>query len=147
MKFLKDEQFAELKAKADNYDSVVNAVVTGNESLTAAEVTPEVILAALENEGVQADDTLSTRIIELEAEVQTLNDSVTELTTERDEFAAEADSLRLLPGAESVTASKPAAEATTVITDDLLNFAAEHKGDTAAIAAKMIETGFINQKK
>jgi uncharacterized protein YlxW (UPF0749 family) len=146
MKVLKDEQFASLKAKADNYDSIVNAMIAGNDSLTAEDVTPEVIQAAIENEGDNADETLSTRITDLETKVQTLNDSVTTLTTERDNLQTEVEELRVLPGADSVTTSKPAAEAATIITDDLLSFATEHKGDTAAIAAKMIETGFIKQK-
>ena len=145
MKFLIDDVFASLKAKADNYDSIVNAVVAGNDSLTAEDVTPEVIQAAIENEGEHAPAN-DARITELEAEVQTLNTSVTELTTERDNLVTENASLRELPGADSVTAVKPEVEASTVVTDDLLDFANSHKGDTAAIAAKMIETGFIKQK-
>jgi len=143
MKFLKDDEFASLKAKADNYDSIVNAVVAGNDSLTADDVTLEVIQAAIENEGDNADDLLSTRITDLEAEVQTLNDSVTGLTTERDELAIEAASLRELPGAESVSTAKPAAEASAVETDTVLEFANKNKGNVLAIAAEMKKAGLV----
>jgi len=143
MKFLKDDEFASLKAKADNYDSIVNAVVAGNDSLTAEDVTPEVIQAAIENVGDNADEALSTRITELETEVQTLNDTVTELTTERDELATEAATLRELPGADSVTTVKPAAEASAVETDTVLEFANKNKGNVLAIAAEMKKAGLV----
>ena len=147
MKFLKDDEFASLKAKADNYDSIVNAVVAGNDSLTAEDVTPEVIQAAIENVGDNADDTLSSQITELQTEIQTLTETVTTLTTERDTLQTENAELRELPGAESVTTAKPAIEATAVVTDDLLSFANANAGNTRAIAAKMVESGFVNLKK
>lgn len=145
MKFLKDDEFASLKAKADNYDSIVNAVVAGNESLTAEDVTPEVIQAAIENAGDNADDTLSSQITQLETEIQTLNETITTLTTERDNLQTENAELRELPGTESVTTTKPATETSTIVTDDLLDFATKNKGNTAAIAAKMVETGFYKK--
>lgn len=146
MKFLKDDEFASLKAKADNFDSIVSAVVAGNESLTAEDVTPEVIQAAIENEGEQvlANDT---RITELEAEVQALNETVTTLTSERDNLNTENAELRELPGAESVTTLKPTVEVTAVVSDDLLDFSNKNAGNTRAIAAKMLESGFVTPKK
>ena len=142
MKWLKDEEHTALKAKADNYDSVVNSILAKNESLKAEEVTPEVILSAIENEGEQADDTLSGRVTELETTVDNLTTEVEELTTERDALQAKVELLSVLPGAESITSVKPASESGAVETDDLLVFAKEHAGDTMAIAARMREAGY-----
>lgn len=139
MKWLKDEEHAALKAKADNYDSVVNSILAKNESLKAEDVTPEVIQSAIENEGEQADETLSDRITELETTVGTLTTEKEELTTERDVLQTKVEALSALPGAESINTIKPAAEASAVETDDLLVFATNHAGDTMAIVEKMRE--------
>lgn len=143
MKFLKDDEFASLKAKADNYDSIVNAVVAGNDSLTAEDVTPEVIQASIENVGDNADDTLSSQITELQTEIQTLTETVTTLTTERDTLTTENAELRELPGTESVTTSKPATELSAETTDTVLEFANKNKGNTLAIAAEMKKAGLV----
>lgn len=116
--------------------------------MKADDVTPEFIqegLQASDNKSDNADEALSTRITELETEVQTLTETVTTLTTERDNLQTENAELRELPGAESVTADKPAAELSAIVTDDLLDFANKNKGNTAAIAAKMVETGFYKK--
>ncbi|GEM_PF-247923 len=144
MKFLKDDEFASLKAKADNYDSIVNAVVAGNESLTAEDVTPEVIQAAIENVGDNADETLSSEIItNQQTEIQSLTETVRTLTTERDNLQTEVEELRVLPGAESVTTVKPAAEINAETTDTVLEFAQKNKGNTLAIAAEMKKAGLV----
>lgn len=144
MKFLKDDEFASLKAKADNYDSIVNTVVAGNESLTAEDVTPEVIQAAIENVGDNADETLSSGIItDQQTEIQSLTETVRTLTTERDNLQTEVEELRVLPGAESVTTVKPAAEINAETTDTVLEFAQKNKGNTLAIAAEMKKAGLV----
>jgi hypothetical protein len=143
MKWLKDEEHAALKAKADNYDSIVNSIVAKNESLQAGDVTVDVIVQAIENESApEVDEASATRVTELEGEVGTLTTEVEELTTERDALQTKVTALSKLPGAESINTVKPAAEATTVETDELLLFAKEHAGDTMAIAAKMREAGY-----
>ena len=143
MKFLKDDEFASLKAKADNYDSIVNAVVAGNDSLTAEDVTPEVIQAAIENVGDNADETLSSQITDLQTEIQTLTETVSTLTTERDTLQTENAELRELPGTESVTTAKPATEASAAETDTVLEFANKNKGNVLAIAAEMTKAGLV----
>ena len=142
MKWLKDEEYQALKTKAENHDSIVNSILAKNGSLKAEEITPEVILSAIENEGERADDTLSGRVTELEQTIESLNSTVTELTTERDNLNLRVEELGKLPGAVSVTAEKADTEITSVETDDLLAFATANSGDTIAIAEKMREAGY-----
>jgi len=138
-KILTDAAHAALKAKADNYDAVVGAVVASNEGLTAEDVTLEVIQGAM-----SADDAASAgRVTELEATVETLTASVTTLTTERDGLQSQVTALSELPGAAAAAAVIPAAEVTATATDDVLAFAIKNKGNTLAIAAKMQEAGLV----
>jgi len=128
-----------LMAKADNYDAVVGALVASNEGLTAEDVTLEVIQGAM-----SADDAASAaRVLELEASEGVLNSTIATLTTERDSLQSQVDAFAEIPGAESAAGKKPAAEATAVATDDVLEFAIKNKGNTLAIAAKMKEAGLV----
>ena len=83
MKILKQETYDQLIAKSENYDAVVNGMVSAGAN--AEEVTPEAILAAMEPgepaEAAGADDEV----------VEGLKQTITELTTERDELRQRAD--------------------------------------------------------
>lgn len=143
MKFLKDEEFEALQNKANNYDNVVNGIVAKNENLTAAEVTPEVILGVINDEGGNDDSALSNRVTELEGTVETLTTTNEELTAENAELKETVETLSDLPGADSVTTVKPKAEATAVATDSVVEFANKNKGNTLAIVAEMEKAGLI----
>jgi len=137
MKILSDAEHKKLKEKADNYDAVVNAVVASGEGITPEDVNPDVIAQALNTAGDDPDS--DTRVSTLETEVRNL-------TAERDNLKAEVEELRILPGSESVTTKKPLAESSAVVSDELLDFANKNKGNTLSIAAKMVESGFVNTK-
>ena len=139
-KILKEATYDALKAKADNFDAVVNAVVANNDGLTATDVTLETIQAAIVNE---VSDTNLERVTELEASVGTLTTKVTELTTERDTLKTENAALSALPGAESVIQTPNADANADDSADELVVFANKHKGDTMAIAQEMKKRGLI----
>jgi len=141
-KILSTAAFNVLKEKADNYDAVVNSVAAKGEGVEAADVTLENVQAVINAEVQEVDETASIRVTELEETVGTLTTEKEELTIERDALQTKVKALSALPGAESITAVKPAAEASAIETDDLIAFATEHKGDTMAIAARMREAGY-----
>ena len=108
MKILKQETYDQLIAKSENYDAVVNGMVSAGAN--AEEVTPEAILAAMEPgepaEAAGADDEV----------VEGLKQTITELTTERDELRQRAetaeqriDELEKVPAAEPIGGKTPPA--------------------------------------
>lgn len=144
MKFLTDQQYDALQARANNYDTVVAAFVAHSaDTMEASDVTPEAITAVFDQNppaGAPASE-----VEELNATITQLQDQLQAAEAERDQLQTENESLRQLPGAESVSGA-PAVEPTAVVTDELLSFANANAGNTAAIAAKMIETGFVTPK-
>jgi len=144
MKWLKDEEYVALKTKADNYDALqtVDPVV---ETPEADEVIPEVVEPVVNDE--PETDQVAEQLTELQSQIETMTIQMNELVQERDALLALNSQLMDLPAVESVTATRPAAEASAVATDDLLEFAMAHKGDTVAIAARLVETGFYRKSK
>ena len=150
-KFLSTKELAELKAKADNYDAIVQSVMDGNKELKAEEVTLDIIQSAISGNAGEEPEVQSTeRIKELESEVSKLKDEKSKVDIELestkkdlDEAKSTIEELEELPGSESVSTKKPKAEASAVVTDDLLSFAQSNKGDTTAILAKMKEEGIL----
>lgn len=142
MKYLKNEEFAALKQKADNYDAVVAGIVGKNENLKADEVTPEVILGGLEDGGTDNTE-LTEKITTLESTVGTLTTEKEGLETENAQLKEKVEALSELPGAESVSKGKPASEVTTTSTDTVLEFASKNKGNTLAIVAEMEKSGIL----
>jgi len=163
-KILSGPAYTALKEKADNFDLVVNSIVAKGEDLKPEDVTAEVIEAVISNDGggacgnsgcahksncgMQSEAKtcqLATSVTELEGTVETLSSTVTELTTERDTLQTRVEELEKLPGAKSVIKT-PDANATGISAqEEIVAFAETHKGDTAAIAAKIVELG-LNQK-
>ena len=141
-KILGDAAYNALKQKADNFDLLAQSVAAKGDGVEASDVTLENIQAVINAEETAGDDILQAAVTELEGTIETLNSTVTELTTERDALQTKVEALSALPGAESINAVKPAAEASAVETDDLIAFATEHAGDTIAIANKMREAGY-----
>jgi len=140
-KILSTAAFTVLKEKADNYDAVVNSVAAKGEGVDAADVTLENVQAVINAEESAGDSVLQATVTELEGAVETLNTTITELTTERDTLKTENEVLSALPGAESVVAI-PEAEASAVATDTVLEFAAKNQGNILAIAAEMKKQGY-----
>jgi len=140
-KILSLATYTALKEKADNFDRVVNSVVAKNEDLKPEDVTLEVIEAAISSD--VEDPALQSAVSTLEGTVEQLNGTITSLTTERDDLASQVAALSDLPGAESVSIVKPAAEASAVETDTVVEFANKNKGNTLAIVAEMEKAGLL----
>jgi len=147
-KILSGATYDALKLKADNYDSVVSALVAKNESTTAEDITLETIHAVINAEETAGDPVAVARVTELEAEVavltterDTLTTEVAAVTTDRDALKTQNLELSKLPGAESVV-EIPEAEASAVATDEVLEFAAKNPDKFLEIAAKMREAGY-----
>lgn len=150
-KFLSTKEHADLKAKADNYDALVQSILDGNKELKSENVTLDMIQSAIAgNAGDKTEVQLTERITELESEVSKLKDKKSKVETELesakkdlDEAKSTIEELSELPGSDSVSTKKPKTESSAVVTDELLSFATSHKGDTIAIAAKMKEEGIV----
>jgi len=140
-KILSSSAYAVLKEKADNFDKVVNSVVAKNDDLKPEDITLEVIEAAILSD--VEDPALQSAVTNLEGTVEQLNGTITSLTTERDELASQVEALSELPGAESVSTAKPDAEASSVETDTVVEFANKNKGNTLAILAQMEKEGLV----
>lgn len=109
MKILKQETYDQLIAKSANYDAVVNGMVSAGAN--AEEVTPEAILAAMEpGESAAAAAGADDEVVE------GLKQTITELTSERDELRQRAetaeqriDELEKVPAAEPIGGKTPPA--------------------------------------
>lgn len=140
MKFLKDEHFAALKQKSDNFDSIVNSILGKNPEMKAEDVTAEMVIDALNAEsGDNSDETLSA----LKTEISNLKNQVGSITKERDDLQALNDELSELPGVKSLTKKVAKAESSAIETDDVLKFAQQNSGNTLAIAEKLKAEGLV----
>ena len=142
-KILSTAAYNILKAKAANFDAVVNALVENSEGVTIEDVTLESIQAAISFD--DSSENRTERVTELEATVGTLTTTVNDLSTERDTLKTENAALAALPGAESVIKTPKADANADDSADDMVAFAEKHKGDTLAIALEMKKRG-LNKK-
>ena len=151
--WLSKDEFEKLTGKATQHDAIVASILKVNEGMKADDVTPEFIQQVITaGENVKVDEVLSTKVTDLESKIETLNGTVTTVTTERDDLKSELetvksenDKLRELPGAESVveTTAKPKAEVTAVVGNETLAYAKAHGDDFAGIAAKLKAEGLV----
>ena len=134
MKILKDDEYNSLKQKADNYDSVVNTVTANSESLSAEDVTPDVIAEAL-NASTESDQAeLQTQLNAAVARANTAESRVQALETENANLRSSAAG----EPAQVQTEGEPSGERETIAT-----FADNHAGDSKLIWQKAKEEGLI----
>lgn len=124
--FVKDAELNALRAKANNYDAIVNALVKNNEGLTPEEVTSELIVNALTSENED--------VVNLTSRLETATNRVSELEAENKE-------LRRLPGGTPAPISSSGEPKGEV--EDLASFADKNAGDTVAILNRCVEEGII----
>lgn len=124
--FVKDAELNALKVKANNYDTIVNALVKNNEGLTPEEVTSELIVNALTSDNED--------VINLTSQLQTAGNRVIELEAENKE-------LRRLPGGTPAPIASDGESKGEV--EDLASFADKNAGDTVAILNRCEEEGII----
>ena len=133
-KILKDSDYNSLKQKSDNYDTVVNAVVANNESLSADDVTPDVITQALNASAGDDSTELQTQLNAAIQRAETAESRVSVLETEN-------ANLRGSAGADPAvvtTKSDPGAAP-----ESIADFADSNAGNTAAILNRLKEDGLL----
>ena len=136
MKWLNDEKYDALKAKADNYDTVVSAVLANNVGLTAEEVTPSVITEALNASGTEDNSELQSQLAAAEERAETAEKQVSQLTSEVETLTSENANLKKTPAAGTSTVN---INSDTTEVYDIVKFANENKGDTTAIMNELRE--------
>lgn len=137
MKFLNDNDYKSLKQKADHFDSIAQAIVAAGENITAADVTAETVIEALQKggSGETGDITaLQARVNELESLVSERDNTITGLNAQIADFngAAAGDPSTIIPDGEP--GSKE---------EDIATFADKNKGDTQAILERCKKEGLI----
>ena len=137
MKILKQETYDQLIAKSEKYDAVVNGMVSAGAN--AEEVTPEAILAAMEPgepaaAAAGADDEV----------VEGLKQTITELTSERDELRQRAETaeqrvaeLEAIPAAVPVGGKTPGMNAGNASSLDEVNASLSTTKDLAVAIEKV----------
>ena len=137
MKILKQETYDQLIAKSENYDAVVNGMVSAGAN--AEELTPEAILAAMEpREPVAAAAGVDDEAME------GLNRTITELTSERDNLSQRAETaeqrvaeLEGTPAAEPVGGKTPGMNAGNASSLDEVNASLSTTKDFAVAIEKV----------
>lgn len=134
MKWLKDDAFSAMDAAAKNWNTLVQKVLENNPDLKAEDVTPEMMLEAMEGEDDsetsdlqnQLDESLKT-IEQKNAQIEKLNSEIEALKgtpkTKKDDVKADG---------EPLGSGK-----------DIKEFAEKNSGDTFAIMAEADKTGFF----
>lgn len=141
MKLLKDNQFEELKAKADAFQAIVSAMVESGDGITTDDITSDTVIQALqqvaeeftnEDEDIQsALDSANARILELESQLTTANIRIAELEKELDETPGESPATITSVGETSAEKK------------DILEFAKKNAGDPFAILAEAEKQGYL----
>ena len=163
MKILTDSQHSALKQKADEYDKIVNAMISSSEGVDAAEVTSDVIIEAI-NSADHAGKTGEDQAEALRSQVSTLTGSNAALTAEKETLISEKDTLfsekeTLTRDLETANARiqdlekeidrTPAAEPAQISStgdsheeQDIVKFAEKNVGNPIAVLAEMKKQGF-----
>jgi len=139
MRILTDNQFNDLKQKAEGFDKIVNTIVEASENVEASTVTADTVIevitaAATPPEHDASEDKtpeLNARITQLESDIKTSQDRVTELEAE----------INQTPGAESAiitSTGEPSGKA-----PDILDFAKKHEKDPFAVLAEAEKQGYL----
>ena len=137
IKVIKENEYAALKQKADNYDAVVAAVVNKNPDISAEEVSLESIteiISADSDADVNPDAPLQVQLATVAADLVTANSRIAELETENENLRNSAGGD---PG-DVKTKKEVSGEEKT-----LADFANEHAGDTSSILEQCKKEGLI----
>jgi len=134
-KFLKKSEYDSLKAKADNYDLIVDSIVKTNEELKPEDITPQIIVDAFTESQTESSvqdelDKANGRIKELETENSTIPQLQEQIKNLKGVAAEQ-------PGAIS-SKSEVGAEPKT-----LADFGKENAGNTQAILGELKKEGLI----
>lgn len=131
MKVLKDNQFNEMKEKAEKFDAIVAAITENSTDIKAEDITAELVIEAM-TPSEDAND--SSKVEELTAQINTL-------TTERDALQKRAETaearvseLEGIPAEETVGGKTPKkSDAPESSLDEVNTFAKSHANDLASV--------------
>ncbi len=156
MKILSDSQFNTLKQKADDFDKIVNAMISSSEGVDAAEVTSDVIIEAL-NSADHAGKTDEDQVETLKSQISTLTDGNNALAAEKETLLSEKETLTSdlekanarIQDLEKEIDGTPAAEPAQISStgdsheeQDIVKFAEKNLGNPIAVLDEMKKQGF-----
>ncbi len=132
-KFLTDSEYKTLKTRAENYDTVVKAIIESNEGIKAEDVTPELITQALTTE--RGDQQLQTAHEKLQKEFNQLQSRNKELEEQNQNLLNSASDT---PGKIISEGGEPTGNPVS-----LTDFANQNTDDPVAIIEQCKKEGFI----
>lgn len=141
MKFLQDTAFAAMKIASSNWNSLVNGITQGNPDMKPEEVTPEVVIEAMNREEDPANADLTSQLATAQADISKKEGEIQSLTTQ---LATANQEIKELKGVASEEKPDVKSDKEPVGGEsDIKDFAAKNAGDTAAIMAYAKKTNFI----
>ncbi len=134
MKYLKNDAYNALDAAAKNWNSLVQKVLENNKDLKAEDVTPEMLLEAMESDDDSGTSDLQTKLDEALQQVEQKDAQIEQLTSENEALKGTPKSKKedIKADAEPLGSGK-----------DIKEFAEKNQGDTIAIMAEAEKTGFF----
>lgn len=134
MKYLKNDAYNALDAAAKNWNSLVQKVLENNKDLKVEDVTPEMLLEAMESDDDSGTSDLQTKLDEALQQVEQKDAQIEQLTSENEALKGTPKSKKedIKADAEPLGSGK-----------DIKEFAEKNQGDTIAIMAEAEKTGFF----
>ncbi len=137
MKYLKNDAYNALDAAAKNWNTLVQKVLENNKDMKAEDVTPEMLLEAMESDDDSGTSDLQTKLDDALEQVKQKDAKIEELTSENEALkgtpAGKKDDVTTGDGGEPLGGGGK----------DIKDFAAKNEGDTLAIMAEAEKTGFF----
>ncbi|MDR2627549.1 MAG: hypothetical protein LBC40_05910 [Dysgonamonadaceae bacterium] len=135
MKVIKENEYAALKQKADNYDAVVAAVVAKNPDISTEEISVETVTEIIKSSSENHPDAgIQAQLDKANADLKVANTRISELETEN---------ANLLSSAGDQSGTVKTKKEVTSEEKTLADFANENAGDTASILEKCKKDGLI----
>ncbi|MEL7600585.1 MAG: hypothetical protein AAGU18_10880 [Proteiniphilum sp.] len=156
MKILTDSQHSALKQKADEYDKIVNAMISSSEGVDAAEVTSDVIIEAI-NSADHAGKTGEDQVETLKSQISTLTDGNNALAAEKETLVSEKETLtgdlaaanariqaleKEIDGTAAEEAAAISSTGDSTEEQDIVKFAEKNLGNPIAVLDEMKKQGF-----
>lgn len=141
MKVLKDNQFNEIKEKAEKFDAIVAAMTENSEDIKAEDITAELIIEAMTPSEDGKDS----------SEVEELTTQINTLTTERDALQQRAETaearvseLEALPAEETAGGKTPKkSDMAESSLDEVNTFAKSHANDQISVIEMVRKSGIV----
>lgn len=134
MKYLKNDAYNALDAAAKNWNTLVQKVLENNKDMKAEDVTPEMLLEAMESDDDSGTSDLQTKLDEALESIVQKDAQIEQLTSENEALKGTPKSKKddVVTQEEPLSAGK-----------DIKEFAEKNSGNTFAIMAEAEKTGFF----